>query len=130
MPFKTLVIVLYISNELLIDALRIKLFFVPRQVVTTPRKPLPVVFHLCFRFACFEYFYHCLVTSNTATISGTYFYLLFTYHSTVSPRWLYLLSFIFYLLPFIFYLLSFTFYLLPAMVLQWYSLSCESSLLR
>ena len=35
MPFKTLVIVLYISNELLIDALRIKLFFVPRQVVTT-----------------------------------------------------------------------------------------------
>ena len=35
MPFKTLVIVLYISNELLIDALYIKLFFVPRQVVTT-----------------------------------------------------------------------------------------------
>ena len=46
MPFKTLVIVLYISNELFIDALYIKLFFVPRQVVTTPRKPLLVVLHL------------------------------------------------------------------------------------
>ncbi len=61
MPFKTLVIVLYISNELFIDALYIKLFFVPRQVVTTPRKSLLVVFYLCFRFACFEYFYHCLI---------------------------------------------------------------------
>ena len=67
MPFKTLVIVLYISNELFIDALYIKLFFVPQQIVTTPRKPLPVVVHLCFRFACFEYFYHRLVTPNTAT---------------------------------------------------------------
>ena len=67
MPFKTLVILLYISNELLIDALYIKLFFVPRQVVTTPRKSLLVVFYLCFRFACFEYFYHRLVTPNTAT---------------------------------------------------------------
>ena len=103
MPFKTLVIVLYISNELFIDALYIKLFFVPQQIVTTPRKPLPVVFHLCFRFACFEYFYHRLIPPNTATISGTYFYLLFTY-PTVSSRWL--------------YLLPFTFYLLPAMVLQ------------
>lgn len=71
MPFKTLVIVLYISNELFIDALYIKLFFVPQQIVTTPRKPLPVVFHLCFRFACFEYFYHRLVTPNTATYSHT-----------------------------------------------------------
>ena len=104
MSFKTLVIVLYVSNELLIDALYIKLFFVPRQVVTTPRKPLLVVFHLCFRFACFEYFYHCLIPQILPLI----------HIPNCEPS---------LALPFIFYLL-------PPMVLQWYSLSCESSLLR